>query len=221
MNIFARELQDVLSSHHWALNQLYAPIFTINPARVSALIRSLERYQTVTLNPTQLEIMQREIPFDKDGEDLRRLRAAIIAEGIQFILAKRIAVQDALHVAELALSLLLTRDIAEMVKAREGVISHTRGALDMVAMAANTQAQPEDEIAYLIDLYEEGMLYLELARQQDENLLAKGYAMQAEILLTYARAEALDLEPILASAHDGQGLLAAIEAGLQAANLLH
>jgi hypothetical protein len=99
-NFFARELADILATHGASLSQLYHRT-TINPAIVSRLRQSLtQRYPKYfpVLNSEQIdEIITN---FQLTEEEQMRLRAAILATGIERILMDRLDPENALLATE-------------------------------------------------------------------------------------------------------------------------
>jgi hypothetical protein len=213
MNIFARELAKVLANHGFELNRLYSiksRDISIPPSKVQRLIRSLKEAITVTLNSNELEMLQQEVPFDEDGEEMRRLRAALLAETVQRLLAGRMATNDAaFQIAEMTLQFLLCKDNEDIQRVRDRVLEEVRGGFFVpnlerevkreVSLSSNTGDRDqliESAMDAATESYELGTLWLEVACDTADRGLRQGYLAQALALLNRARDLAINAASI-------------------------
>src|SRR5579863_6066245 len=116
-NIFARELQAILNAHNKNLSSLFGlrvpdpraptdPGKRIGPSKVTQLKDSLLDGSTATLNEHELQALQDWVPLDKEGKQLRCLRAALVAEGVRYLLAGRMRAEEAYEVSDLIFQIL-------------------------------------------------------------------------------------------------------------------
>jgi hypothetical protein len=72
------------------------------------LKRSLEEDISATLSPEELETLQVWVPLDSEGSEMRRLRAALLAESVRYLLAGRIEAATASSIADVVFEMLLS-----------------------------------------------------------------------------------------------------------------
>jgi hypothetical protein len=103
-NLFARELEDILATHHLKVVDLYAA--GIYREVVRRLRHSLRRPGTFPLlNPDELARVR--VYCSLSPQEVWRLRAAVVATAVQRVLYGRIAPSDALRAADELLPLLV------------------------------------------------------------------------------------------------------------------
>ncbi len=186
MNIFARELTQVLAEHDKELSSLYSiksEVLAIHPGKVTRLKRSLVRDQTATLNADELELLRQRIPLTE--VELRRLRAALVAEIVRYMLSGRMEVDHAEQVAELTFELLVAEDGGQMSALRDTVLEQIRTGSTGEASGAEDPIERALEAA--TNEYAAGTLWLEMARDTRERSARLGFLAQAESLLMHAR----------------------------------
>lgn len=254
MNIFARELVLILGAHDKELSNLFRlPVQrsyvgdpeTIPPSKVTRLKRSLSEDITATLNADELDALQDWVPLDEDGEEMRRLRAALVAEAVRFLLAGRVSQQQATALGEVTLALLLGTDERQFATLRDQLLDSVRGVRggvhgggsveraalrgvldDRAGNEGQVDAAPtDDEVERALDpameAYEQGTLWLEVARDTTDRGARRGYVALAESLLTRAR-ELAEKAPNVAQGTPQQtDLLASLAAALTSAGELH
>jgi hypothetical protein len=104
-NLFARELEDILTDHGLRLEHLDDRV-GIHREKVRRLIHSLRTPQSFpVLDPDEMEQVQQ--AFLLSDEEFLRLRAALLATSIEKTLMDRISQDDALLAAEQIYSLIL------------------------------------------------------------------------------------------------------------------
>jgi hypothetical protein len=208
MNIFARELVAILGQHHRELSNLFGLRgngIQILPSKVTRLKRSLSEDITATLNADELELLQDWAPLDDDGSEMRRLRAALLAEGVHHLLAGRMELTNAQRMGELALALLLAEDGAEAKRLGDAILQNVRGGLapsssargalrgipDDTLPPPDVEADAERTIERALDppteAYAQGALWLEIARDTENRSEQLGYLALARTLLARAR----------------------------------
>jgi hypothetical protein len=99
MNIFACEVANLLAAHGKVLGSLYtlhSTTYQLPPNKVTRLKRSLEEDITATLNAEELELVGEWLELDPEGEEIRRLRAALVAESVRHLLGGRMNRDQAL-----------------------------------------------------------------------------------------------------------------------------
>lgn len=87
--------------------------FQLLPNKVTRLRRSLFEDITATLNGEGLDILQKWVPLDADGVELRRLHAALVAEAVRHLLGGRMNRDEALQLGDITLQLLLDQPSEE------------------------------------------------------------------------------------------------------------
>src|SRR5436305_15101798 len=108
MNIFARELALILAAHGKELSSLFSihsSDVTIHPSTVTRLKRSLKEPITVLLNAEQLSMLEEQLSLT--DQEMRRLRAALLAETVHRVLAGRMAISGAEELANVLYHMLL------------------------------------------------------------------------------------------------------------------
>lgn len=215
MNIFARELALILRSHGKELGTLFGlrvpnaytgVVREIAPTKVTRLKRSLSENITATLNADELEALQEWVPLDDNGQELRRLRAALVAEAVRHLLADRIDSSTASELGLITFQMLLGQESAELVTLRDRLLTDVRGERGSDAWehhtvrgASNTPdlgegvgptVTPDELVERLLDpaaeCYEQGLLWLEVARDIGEHAAQAAYVALATSLLTQA-----------------------------------
>lgn len=237
MNIFARELARLLARNGKILGSLYglhSPTYQLLPNKVTRLRRSLHEDITATLNAEELELVANWMKWKLDGEEMRRLRAALVAESVRHMLGGRINQSYALKLGEITLELMLGQEPDEFLTLRDELLEGVRGgiilgrgepgALRGMADEESPQTEPDDAplapaLESAVKTYEQGALWLEVARATSDPDARLGYLAQASALLTQAREMATNV-PALAQDTRQQEWLAIIEAALtEAASL--
>lgn len=205
MNIFARELKAILARHGKNLSSLYglhSETFRISPNKVSRLRRSLTQDITATLNSQELEFLQEWVPLNADGKELLRLHAALVAEAVRSLISGRIERDKASKVGETAFQLLLGREPDQILLLRDELLESIRGGpkplypqynteqedFNLMPLEAEITPNPvEEAMEEAIAAYEQGVLWLEVARGMQEPRVRLGYLAQARALLSQAR----------------------------------
>jgi hypothetical protein len=196
MNIFARELTEVLATHDKELSSLYtlkSPTQVIHPGKVSRLKRSLRDGTSASLNAEELELVRNTVRLS--DEEMYRLRAALVAETVRYMLEGRMMIVHAAQVAELTFQLLVTPEGMQMKALRDRVLDQIRGsATDTDATAITpvtddsvTDDPVEQALEAATQEYEASTLWLELARDTPQRSARRGYLGQASTLLLHAR----------------------------------
>lgn len=238
MNIFARELKEILQQHGKTLGSLYglrSDTFYIFPNKVTRLKHSLTHDMTATLNAEELDFLQEWVPLDAAGADLRRLRAALLAEAVRHLVGGRMPREIAAHLGEQTLQLLLEQEPDQVLLRREELLqavrgmpsaaSSERGALRGVGETPPPESDPtqsavERALEVAIETYEQGALWLEVARETSERGARRGYLAQAQALLGRARELTIDAPTRAQGTPEQQTWLALIEQTLTEAATL-
>jgi hypothetical protein len=214
-NIFAEQLVEVLGEHDKELSNLFGlhnDDVEIYPGTVVRLKRSLSRDITATLNTAQIDLVQEK--FDLTDDEVRRLRAALVAEAVRHMLGT-VRYMDAAVAYQLGmvmLRLLTSDDPAQMEAACSHLLSEMRGAVERdeddddaqrgdLADTPPPDAPMDERISAALDAAEEayfqGMLWSELARASKSRAARAGLAAQARDWLARARSLA-DAPPSVA-----------------------
>lgn len=238
MNIFAHELAELLADHGKVLGSLYglhSATYQLLPNKVTRLKRSLEEDITATLNAEELELVADWLDLDPEGEEIRRLRAALVAEAVRHLLGGRMNRDQALELGELTFQLLLGQEPEEFLTLRNellegvrgGILSEQaeRGALRGVIGVESQQteaeaAQIEQALESVVKTYEQGALWLEVARETSERGTRLGYLAQAHALLARAKDLATNAPTVAIGTTQQQEWLTIIEAALTEATTL-
>lgn len=211
MNIFAKELATILDSHGKTLSSLYglrirdsydgATFYQIRPHKVTRLLKSLTKDMTATLNADELEALQEWVPLDLAGQEMRRLRAALVAEGVRHLLAGRMSTDQASELGSHTLAMLLDEadryDVVDRVRGLENTAFSDRYDIPRAAtsIVSYPELTPIDDVAETIEpalepaieAYEQGDLWLEIARRTLDPNTRLGLAGMSMSLLTHAR----------------------------------
>lgn len=110
MNIFARELVQLLEEHGKGLGNLYnlhTESHQIFSNKVFRLKHSLEEDITATLNYEDLKVLANWLSIDPEGKEIQRLRAAREAEVIRYRSGKHMSKEAAQEQGELTFQSLL------------------------------------------------------------------------------------------------------------------
>jgi hypothetical protein len=191
MNIFARELTEVLATHDKELSSLYtlkSPTQVIHPGKVSRLKRSLRDGTSASLNAEELELVRNTVRLS--DEEMYRLRAALVAETVRYMLEGRMMIAHAAQVAELTFQLLVTPEGMQMKALRDRVLDQIRGSAtdtDATTITPVTDDPVEQALEAATQEYEASILWLELARDTPQRTARRGYLGQASTLLIHAR----------------------------------
>jgi hypothetical protein len=238
MNIFARELAKLLADHGKVLGSLYglhSATHQLFPNKVTRLKRSLEQNITATLSAEELELVAGWLRWDLAGAEIRRLRAALVAESVRHLLGGRMNRDQALKLGEMTFQLLLDQEPEEFLTLREELLAgirggvpseqHERGTLDVVLRGGSQSTDLEaSEIEQALEPagqpYEQGALWLEVARETSDPGLRLGYLAQACTLLALARDLATNAPTIASGTMQQQEWLSIMEAALDEAALL-
>jgi len=125
-NLFARELEDVLSAHGLRLGQLDDREIVLHREKVRRLQQSLKRSgHFPTLNPDEMDRLFQIVPLTT--EEQVRLRAALLATAIERILMDRIDPHAALMGANDAFAIILEAMQSStppeyLVRAKDGAV---------------------------------------------------------------------------------------------------
>lgn len=214
MNIFAQELEAVLSSHGKTLSSLFrlripdprnpanrAMFYVIQPNKVTLLVRSRTKDMTATLNADELAALQEWVPLDPDGLEMRRLRAALVAEGVRHLLAGRMDSDQASDIGSRTLKMLLespdSHDVLDSVRGLDDALfaDGYDTARDAMSLVESSQWDEVDVAAEaippalepVIEAFEHGTLWLEIARETSDLVMRHGLAAMAKALLMHAR----------------------------------
>jgi hypothetical protein len=99
-NLFARELENILTAHKLSMSQLSSTI-GISPEKARRIIQSLHLPQNLpVLNPEEMKLVEQKLQLSH--EERLRLRASLLATSIQKTLVSRMSRESALLVAEQA-----------------------------------------------------------------------------------------------------------------------
>jgi len=230
MNIFARELALILAAHDKELSSLFSlhsPDVAIHPSTVTRLKRSLKEPITVLLNADQLSMLKERLALT--DEEMRRLRAALLAETVHRVLAGRMAVGTAAELADILFQMLLNTDSTQMQDLRDRLLEETRGMRDRLRGVLDEMTSPpfranEESISALLEpaaeTYYQGLLWLELARTAPDYLAQRGYSAHARVLLAAAHDLALHAPSQALNTPQQSEWLILIEAALEDADLL-
>jgi hypothetical protein len=213
MNIFARELAQVLAEHGKELSYLFSvksERLAIPPSKVRRLKISLVQGQMATLNADELELLRQLVSLS-DAE-MRRLHAALVAESVRYTLSGRMQLDHAQQIAELTLDLLTSEKGDEMPALRDTVLEQIRA--DIAGEASEVVDPIERALEAATGAFEAGTLWLEVARDTRERSTRLGFLAQAESLLKHART--LAAHPATAALNTSQQaeLLRSIDAAL-------
>lgn len=194
MCIFARQLRIVLHQHNRHLGSLYTVRMgdrLIHPKQIERLKRAADGdcSKSVTLNPQEIEAIERTFALTTD--DIRRLRAALIAEALYRLVLGRIAPDKALELSELLFGALFKLDDAAMAEWRavtlDEVRSHPALPEEKPAVPALIEQQIEEGLEPAIGAYEEGILWLNAAHDAIDDMRRRGFALLAASLLNDAK----------------------------------
>ncbi len=244
MNIFARELVRILGSHGKELGSLFSlrvrDSYTgvarqIVPGKITRLKRSLTENITATLNAGELDALQAFVPLDREGKELRRLHAALVAEAVRSLLSGRIEVKQANDLGDIVLALMTEEDGAKLAALRDALLKPTGGVrgLDMqdplILRGSRDSGEPvsgsaEERIEQALDdgaeAYSQGALWLEVARGARDETARLGYAAQAANLFRQARDLIRDAPTAAQGTPQQRDWLAASESALAEAERL-
>ena len=223
MNIFAEQLVDVLHKHDHELSNLFTWKFDIPPSLVVRLKASLTTEQSATLNRDQLDFIADK--YDLDEDDLRRLRAALLAETIRKMIASRMAASLAYKLGMVTLDLLLSDDPTTVMQACDLLVTEMRdlptrpmgggavrglapdGTGDLVERVFGGAARDVGEgvtldVGILLALdgateaFQQGQFWLEIARDTADRRARAGYAAHAHLLFTRAAEQGQQCPPL-------------------------
>ncbi len=230
MNIFARELKALLEEHGKSLGSLYSfhsDLYKISPSKVERLKRSLEIDITATINSDEIALVADSLELAPDGAEIRRLRAALLAESVRHLLGGRMDRDQALALGEIAFRLLQNQEPEKLLALRDELLEGIRGGAeesqaDNAVNNTTAEVQPPDPAAAQIEqalepavkTYEEGALWLEVARETRERSTRLGYLAQARALLERAKSLATHAPTITIGTAQQQEWLAIIEEAL-------
>jgi hypothetical protein len=153
-NIFARELENVLRAHNMRLGQLDDPPILLHQEKVRRLQQSLlSPTHFPTLNPEELEQVASHLKFTE--AEMIRLRAAIIATGVERTLMDRInpdvALMAANDVFEICLTTMRTQPALAMAVGVKGdSMSNPDTASEEHALAEALDAIDEATLLWLV-----------------------------------------------------------------------
>lgn len=252
MNIFAKELVSVLGAHRKDLSSLFSLKVTdgygierrLLPSKVTRLKRSLTEDLTATLNPDELDALEDWAQLT--ASEVERLHAALVAEAVRYLLAGRVAREQALLLGEFTLALLTTQDPVRMQALRQQLLDATRGVRDdwehapsvvrglsegpEEAQAADanglgqgqeaSDARVEQALEPAYSAFEEGSLWLAVARDTQNRHQRLGYAAQAVALLRRAQTVAEQASGAAQGTAAQSEVLAAIAAALHDAEAI-
>lgn len=239
MNIFARELAQMLAEHGKILGSLFglhSATYQLLPSKVARLKRSLVEDFTATLNAEELELVATWLKWDPEGDEIRRLRAALVAESVRHMLGGRMNRDQAQELGELTFQLLLGQEPAEFLSLREELLDGIRGGIplggnerstlrgfigDESPQTESNDAQIEQALEPAVKTYEQGALWLEVARETSDQGTRLGYLAQARALLTRARELATNAPMIALHSAQQKEWLTIIEQALTEATALH
>ncbi len=200
MNIFVRELILILATHKKKLSSLYS-IHSANVAIPQEKVRRLQltlegplQASSFTLNGEEIAMLQEQIPLT--DEEVQRLRAALLAEGVRRLLTQpgRVNIDIAEELANMAFQMLLSSDGNQMQNLRDQLLEQVRGAQEtlrgVIEKEAVSSYQGDEQVSTLLEpaaeAYYQGVLWLELARARPDWLTRRGYAAHAKALLDAA-----------------------------------
>lgn len=238
MNIFARELAKLLADHGKVLGSLYglhSATHQLFPNKVTRLKRSLEEDITATLSAEELELVARWLGWDLAGAEIRRLRAALVAESVRHLLGGRMNRDQALKLGEMTFQLLLDQEPEEFLTLRDELLAGIRGGIPSEQTERGAffgvirgGGQPtEPEVAQIeqalepaVQTYEQGALWLEVARETNDQGIRQGYLAQARTLLALAKDLATNAQTIAIGTTQQREWLTIMEAALSEASRL-
>ncbi len=238
MNIFAEQLVDVLGKHHHELSNLFTWKLDIPPSLVVRLKASLTTEQSATLNTEQIDFIAEK--YDLAEEDLRRLRAALLAETIRRMVANRMDVRIAYKLGMVTLDLLLSDDPAIVMHDCEVLVSELRdlptlgkpsetvrglmpnGEHDLAhhpygvaAHALDAEGTVDLDLMLALDgateTFYQGQLWLEVARDTSDRRAQAGYVAHAQRLLDRATNQGREVPPFAQQSEEHAVLMRAIE----------
>lgn len=232
MNIFARELKELLEDNGKGLGSLYglhSDTYRIMPNKVRRIQRSLTQDITATLNTEELDLLAEWLDLDPTGEEIRRLRAALVAESVRHLLSGRINRDQALSLGEITFELLLGQESEEFLSLRDRLLEGVRGGLpwgqsEVDALWDVTEEndkfdhswddQIEQALEPAVETYEQGALWLEVARDTSDYEMQRGYIAQAQALLNRAHDLANHSPAITQGTREQSAWLSIIEVSL-------
>lgn len=235
MNIFAHELAELLAEHDKELSSLYqlrSRTYQIYPNKVTRLMRSLEEDITATLNAEELDLLAEWLNLHPEGEEIRRLRAALVAESVRHLLGGRMNRDQALELGELTFHLLLGQEPEELAALRDRLLADIRGELStgqverrILLSAPGEETAPnaasiEQALEPAINMYEQGALWLGVAHETNERGTRLGYLAQAQALLSRAKDLATSAPTVAQGTPQQQEWLTIIAAALTEATFL-
>lgn len=215
-NIFAEELEHILITHHKSLSSLFGLRVPdprgygeslIPPARVARLKQSLVADMSVTLNAEELAALQRWVPLDPDGDEMRHLRAALVAEGVRFQLSSRVDRDQAYQAGRQVLQLLTEVRVDSLDAFRQMLLDSVRHHPDVNDESWSDQDEEEDFFslgqqatptsltadermrrrAASREVYHHAMALLAVARDATDTPVRQGYAALATAALWHAQ----------------------------------
>lgn len=235
MNIFARELNRLLVQEGKDLGSLYAlhsPNYQLLPNKVTRLRQSLKKDITATLNVEEIEFVADRLGWKPDGDEIRRLRAALVAESVRRLLGGRTDKDNAQKVGELTLALMLRKEpdplrdeVMDGVRGgfpwEESESSAARGMPDEEENQQDNDAPPvEQALEPAVSAYEQGALWLEVAKETTDRGARLGHLAQARTLLAHAKDLATNAPSIAPDSAIRQEWLTIIDSALAEANTL-
>ena len=196
MCIFARRLSEILDARDKRIGSLHTVVvgtrrnlpYGIPPLQIIRLKRAASGDCTisVTLSPEQLEAVR--IKFDLDEEEMRQLKAALLAESQLRLLLGRIPADRAVRMATAIFHMLLD---ARTLDAFDVDLDEVRGGIDDDSLAdlseplALLEQRFHRELEPVGQVYDEAVLWLDRAYVENEATRKRMYAEQASLLLTY------------------------------------
>lgn len=250
MNIFAEELEAILKAHKKDLGALYSMdsySALMNPHKVTLLKRSLMNDMTTLLSVDELDMVQNAIPLDAEGREMQRLRAAMVAETIRFLVWTRLkrhangtgALTDwdtlreaAYRIGRLTFQLFVSHSGTEMRTLSEQLLETIRDitptsdgeSTSILTQHETTPLAQSDAAAVALapaaDLYGQATLWIELGRESEERSARQAYAAHASTLLSRAQKLVQYPQTVAQGSDEQRDLSALINAAIEDAKRL-
>jgi len=210
MCIFAKQLQYILQQKKktfWHLRNISVEYPTTIKDISSEQLRRLHEAASgncnisVALNSHELEAVQEAFQFSQ--EDIRRMRAALVAESILRFLLNRIEAPKAVQISETFFHLFFDANDSEFITLRSRMIKDIR-ADERTPEQIVADASGQSSLEAAIEAYEHALLWLDTARVEPNPILRRGYLAMVSSLLTSAHEQLTEIPDPTAQIADWQ-----------------
>lgn len=207
-NLFARELEDILTAHGLRLGQLDdRPDLSIHREKIRRLQQSLLMPKSFpVLNPQEIDLLVE--TFELSQEEHVRLRAALLATAIERMLMGRIDLDNALLASE-QIQMILYRTLLTHAEQESGVGSVRGGDSDSIE-------DTEGDIAWrrALDEYDYGNMAYQLGYEANSYSERLKYMREADTHYTESSTELNGLDEDWQSLPSWQPWRDEIDAGI-------